>query len=214
VFALTGLVIGVVLAVAARLAAGSSGWRAALVAAAPSLGVTLPAAWAVAGSGLPVASVVPWLAAGALWPATAAMVALGRRLTGDRMGQSIAIVALAGSLGGVVWLERQLLGGAPPLVHVAATLTLLALAGAALRVAYRGGFAGWLAAVIAALALGTGSAALGYGLRTRLERQRFVVLGEHARELVWLWREVLAVPRLDHCGDGCGESGPAPGEPR
>jgi hypothetical protein len=217
VFAVTGLLIGCVIAVAERVAPRAAWWRTAPVLALPSLAVTIPMSLTLYDGAyartLPVAPALPWATPVVLWIATALVIAIGGKLTGDRIGRSIAILALGGALGGIVWLERHVLGAGYPGAHVAATLAVLVLGGTALRVIYRGPFSFGLAAMIAALALGTGAAAMGYGLRAMDDRRQLSVFGDQSRDLVGLWRQLLDVDRDGSSallgGGDCDDTDPA-----
>jgi arylsulfatase A-like enzyme len=199
VFALTGLVIGSIVALAERWAPRTHGGRTALALGAPSLIASIPMARTLFDGAfartLPLAGALPWITPLVIWLATAAAIALGRRLAPDRMGRSILILALGGAISGVVWGERHVLGAGYPGAHVGATLAILVLAGAVLRVIYRGPCSPYVAAVIAALALGFGAAAMGYGLDRGGDRQRLSVFGDQSRDLVRMWRGVLDFDR-------------------
>jgi hypothetical protein len=219
-FALTGLAIGGVVAATERVAAcwPSPGWRATLLEAAPSLLVAAPLSFALSAGelgALPRMAVWPWpwLAPVAVWLVTAAVIAIARGRLADQLARATAIVGLAGAIGALVWLERHVVGPRAPGLHLAATLAVLALAGAALRVAYRGRCGAVVAAVIAALALGTGAAALGHGLRVRHDRQRLAAFGDQGRDLVWMWRQLIDLRPLGGravlAGD-CDRAEPAP----
>ncbi len=188
VFAVTGLAIGCVTALAERIAPRTPGWKTASVIALPSVVIAVPASLAVSGA-------VSWLAPVAVWLVTAAGIALGRLLAGDRMTRAIAILAVAGAIGGIVWFERDVVGARLPGVHLTATLAILALAGAGLRCAYAGALSSRLAAVIAAIALGTSGAAMIYGLRSPDALRRLWTFGDQSRDLVWMWRHVLDLDR-------------------
>jgi len=196
VFALTGLALGCVVALA-ELIAPRGPWRRACVLALPSLLATIPVALSVSADQdpLPLVPEAPWLVPVAVWLVTAAAIVLGRKLTGDRIGRAIAILAVAGALGAIVWFERNVLGPAYPDAHAGATLAILLLAGTALRLIYRGRFSPNLAAVIAALALGTGVAAMGYGLRSMADRLQLAMHGDQSRDLVRMWRELFDFDR-------------------
>jgi len=199
VFALTGAVIGGVIAVAERLAPRGRWWPTALALGAPSLLAAIPVARTLFDGAfvrtLPLAGALPWLTPLAIWLATSAAIALGRRLAPDRMGRSILILALAGAIGAIVWAERHVLGAGYPDAHVGATLAILVLAGATLRVIYRGPCSIYVAAAVVALALGIGASTLGYGLASRGDRQRLALRGDQGRDLVRLWRGLIDLDR-------------------
>jgi hypothetical protein len=206
VFALTGLVIGCVVALVERIAP-RSGW-AAPVLAVPTLAISLPMSLTLFNGRyartLPVADVLPWLLPLAVWLVATVGIAIGRALARDPIGRSIGILAVAGAIGGIVWVERHVLRAGYPQAHLAATLTILVLAGAGLRLVWSPrrfgspksgyvtrGFSLPLASAIAAIALGTGAASLLYGLRAPADRQRLAAAGEHSRDLMQQWRRLL-----------------------
>lgn len=199
VFAVTGVIIGAAVALAERLAPRGRWWTTALALAAPSLIVALPVAHTLFDGAfartLPAAAALPWVLPVVVWLAVAAAVAIGRKVASDRMGRSIAILALAGAIGGIVWVERHVLAAGYPDAHVGATLAILVTAGVAVRLVYRGRFPYPLAAVIAGLALGVGAAAMRFGLAQSRDRQRLSVAGDQARDLVRLWRDLLDLDR-------------------
>jgi len=199
VFAVTGLLIGGVIALASRVAPRTGWWWRSVVLALPSLAVTIPMALTLFDGAyartLPLAPALPWATPVVLWLVTAAAIAIGGKLTSDRIGRSIVILALAGAIGAIVWALRHVLGSGYPGAHVGATLAILVLAGTTLHVIYRGPFPYGLAAVIAALVLGTGAAAMGYGLRAMADRQQLAALGDQSRDLVRMWRAWLDLDR-------------------
>jgi arylsulfatase A-like enzyme len=199
VFAVTGLLIGCVLALADRFARRTGAWWTAVVLALPSLLVTIPMSRTLYDGAfartLPLAPALPWVTPVVFWLAIAAVIAIGGKLASDRIGRSIAILALAGAIGVIVWLERHVLGAGYPGAHVAATLAILVIAGTALRWIYRGRFSPVVTAIIAALALGTGAAAMRYGLAAMTDRLQLSVLGDQSRDLVRMWRQLLDADR-------------------
>lgn len=199
VFAVTGLGIGCVIAVAERFAPRAAWWWTAVVLALPSLVVTIPVSLTLYDGAyartLPLAPALPWATPVVLWIAAAAAIAIGSRLTSDRIGRSIAILALAGAIGAIVWIERHVLGAGYPGAHIAATLAILVLAGSTLRLIYRGGVSPVIAAIVAALALGTGAAAMYAGLGAMADRLRLSLFGDQSRDLIRMWRQVLDFDR-------------------
>jgi sulfatase-like protein/putative metal-binding protein len=199
VFAVTGLVIGGAIGLFERLAPRGAPWKTAAVVALPSLAVAIPVARTLFDGAyaqtLPLAAALPWLTPVAIWLGVAAAIWLGGTLAGDRMARSIAILGLAGAIGGVVWAVRHVLGAGYPGAHLGATLAVLAIAGTGVRIAYRGAFSARFAAVIAALALGTGAASMGYGLRAVADRRRLDTFGDQGRDLVRMWRQLLDFDR-------------------
>jgi len=217
VFAVTGLLIGGVIALAERVAPRRGWWWRAVVLALPSLAGTIPMSLTLFDGAyartLPLAPALPWATPVVLWLATAVAIAIGGKLTSDRIGRSIAILALAGAIGAIVWIERHVLGAGYPGAHVGATLAILVLAGTTLRVMYRGPFWYGLAAVIAALALGTGVAAMGHGLGSMADRQQLAMFGDQSRDLVRMWRQWLDLDRDGSSallgGGDCDDTDPA-----
>jgi choline-sulfatase len=202
VAALTGLVIGGVIAVVERVAPRRG--RAAVIAL-PSLIVAVPVARTLYGGAyaqtLPMVGALPYATPIAVWGAVAIAIWIGGGLTDrtdrgdDRIGRAIAILALASVFGGVVWARRYVLGAGYADAHLGATVAVLAIAGAIVRLAYRGRWPAELTAVIAALALGTGTASIVYGLTAVGDRQRLDALGDQSRDVVRLWRRVLDFDR-------------------
>lgn len=199
VAALTGALIGVVIALVEHVAPRRAGWQTAAVVALPSLLVSIPVARTLFDGAyaqtLPASSVMPYLVPLGAWLGTAIAIRIGMALVGngDRIGRSIAILALAGVLGGVLWVVRHVLGQNYPAAHRGATLAVLVLAGCIVRLCYRPAaepskLRAALAAVIAALALGTGAASLFDGLRDPDERRLLDARGDASRDLVRLWR--------------------------
>ncbi len=201
VFAATGMLAGLVVAAVERLAGGRRWWLAALAIAAPTLIGTIPVAPSlVAGAyaqTLPGARAAPYVVPAIAWLLAAGAVAIGRRLlrTGDLVSRSIAIVALAGAAGGVVQVERHVLGSGYPTLHVGATLAVIVLVGVALRVARRGSLPALAAAGLCGLVLGSAAAACGYGLRVADDRARLATFGDQSRDLVRVWRAILDFDR-------------------
>ncbi|HEU4731220.1 MAG TPA: sulfatase-like hydrolase/transferase, partial [Kofleriaceae bacterium] len=207
VFAVTGLLIGCVVAVAERIVARAPWWLAAAVLALPSLAVTIPVGRTLFDGAhartLPLAPALPWLAPVAVWLILAIAIAIGRKLVEDRLGSSIVILALGGAIGGAAWGARHVLGRGYPDAHIGVTLVILALTGALVRVFWsprpgRAGHRGLLApvaAALAALALGTGVASMVYGLRAPADRQRIAAVGDEAADLVRMWRQLVDLDR-------------------
>jgi len=217
VFAITGVLIGCVIALTERIAPRTAWWRTASVLALPSLAVTIPMSLTLYDGAyvrtLPFARALPWGTPVVLWIATALAIAIGGKLSADRIGRSIAILALAGMIGAIVWVERHVLGAGYPDAHVAATLAILVLAGTTLRLIYRGSWHYAAAAAIAALALGTGAAVMRYGLGAMPDRMRLSAIGDQSRDLVRMWRQWLDFDRDGSSamlgGGDCDDTDPA-----
>jgi len=201
VFAITGLLAALAIGGAERIARGRRWWVVALVVAAPSAIISVPVA-ATLFSGayaqtLPLAGALPIVVPVVLWIVVAGAVALGRLVlgTGDRTSRAIVILAAAGAIGALVWIERHVLQSGYPDAHVGATLSVLVLAGVAIRAGRSAGVSPYLAAAIAAVTLGTGIGAVHDGLRGVTERKLLATRGDHGRDLVRLWRSVFDLDR-------------------
>ena len=196
-FAATGLVAGLVIAGTERLAADRAWWAAALVRSLPSLIVLGPVASTLFDGAyaqtLPFARTLPFVLPLAGWLVIAALVAGARRAfaADDLTTRAIPILGCAGAIGGIVWAERHLLGSGYPGAHVGATLALAVLAGVALRVALRVEASRYLAAVIAALVIGTAAASAVDGLRSEGDRRLLATYGDQGRDLVRLGRQLI-----------------------
>jgi hypothetical protein len=198
-FATAGLVIGAVVAGLTRLAARRPWWQVCGLLALPTLAVTIPVCATLFDGAyaqtLPLAKAAPWILPPVLWLLAAGALAIGRRFGEDLIGRSIAVLAVAGALGGIVWAERHVLGSGYPTAHVGATVFVIALAGLGLRVVYTGNVPFLVAAGLAGLALGTSVASLVYGLDDASDRAALATMGDQSRDLVRLWR--LAFDRDD-----------------
>lgn len=201
VFAATGLLIGAIVAGLERLVVGRPAWQSALVLALPTLAITIPVCGhlfdGAFAATLPLARQAPYLLPPVLWLAAAAAIAIGRRLGTDKIGRSIALLAVAGVLGGVVWAERHVLGTGYPTVHMGATVGVVALAGLAVRVVRTHTVPYVLASALAGLAIGTAIAAMLYGLGDATDRGILATYGDQSRDLVRVWRAMF-----DHDHDG------------
>ncbi len=201
VFAATGLLAALLVAGSERLALQRRGWVAALVRAAPTLVITIPVGATLFDGAfahtLPLAHQAPVLVPLVLWLATALAIALGSRLVraGDLMVRAIAILAVAGVLGGLVWAERHVLRTGYPNAHAGVTLALIVLAGIAIRVARRRDAPVVASAVLAGVVLGTAIAACGYGLRGGADRRVLAQAGDQSRDLVRVWRGLVDLDR-------------------
>jgi arylsulfatase A-like enzyme len=200
-FAAIGLVVGAVVAGLTRLVAEKPWWAFAGVLALPAFAVTIPVCATLFDGAfaqtLPLARQAPWLLPPLLWLLAAGAIAIGRRLGDDLIGRSIAVLAVGGALGGIVWAERHVLGSGYPTAHLGATVIVLALAGLAIRVLYTGNVPFVVAAGVAGLALGTAVASVVYGLSDPTDRATLATIGDQSRDVVRLWR--LAFDR-DHDG--------------
>jgi len=208
VFALTGLVIGLVCAgaewVAARPAIAHrrrSAWLAALVLAAPSLIVTIPV-FATLFDGayaqtLPLAGALPYLLPGVAWIGLGLAIAIGRKLAaGDLVSRVFPILACAAVVGGVMWVKRKLGGGYLD-AQLGATLVVIVTAGVLVRLARRTRIPAIAGLVIGALVIGTGAAAISDGLSSEADRRMIAVAGAQSHDVIRLWRGLF-----DRDGDG------------
>ena len=201
IFAATGLCAAVVIGASERISAGRSWFVAALLRAAPSLIVTIPVGAKLFDGAfaqtLPLAKQAPLLVPLALWLVSAIAIAIGRLVVrdGDLMLRSTAILAVAGVIGGLVWVERHVLKTGYATAHAGITIALIVLAGIAIRIARRRNAATILAALLAGIVIGTTVAACGYGLRGDADRQLLAALGDQTRDLVWVWRGIVDLDR-------------------
>jgi hypothetical protein len=201
VFAVTGLVIGLVIAGVEKIAFGRQAWLTAFVLAVPTLVVTIPVSATLFEGAyaqtLPLARAMPAVLPFACLFVAAIAIAIGKRLvrSGDLLVRAIAILGVAGAAGGIIWAERHLLGSGYPNAHVGGTLAVVVLVGIALRLVRRGPASPVFAAVIVALALGTGTAAFLGGLRVPEDRELLTAFGDQGRDLVRLWRGLIDFDR-------------------
>jgi len=199
-FAVTGLVAGVTIGGVGRLVRGWPRPLGALAIAAPTLAVTFPVAQTLFDGPyartLPYASALPVAAPLAAWLLAGAATWLGGRLAvGDPASRAIAILGVAGAIGGVIHVERRVLGTGYPDARIGVALAVIVLAGAFVRIAIRVRLSPYLAAAVAALALGTGAASITDGLAGAEERRLLADRGDHGRDLVRLWRALLDLDR-------------------
>lgn len=200
-FAATGLLIALVIAAIEHAVRTRPWWFTAFALTAPALLVFVPLARSLFQGAyahtLPGAAVAPYLLPLALWIGAAGATALGRRVmrSGDLLGRAIGVLAIAAVIGGIIWIERHVLRTGYPTAHLAATLTLIVLAGLGVRITYRGAMPALATAVLAAITLGTAIPSTLVGLRATADRQAIATRGAHARDLVGLWRKVLDFDR-------------------
>lgn len=196
-FAGTGLVAGLVIAAGERIAVGKVWWVAALIRAAPSLTILAPVASTLFDGAyaetLPMARALPIVVPLLGWAAVALAIAGGHRLlvARDLTTRAIAVLGFAGAIGVVVWCERHLLGTGYPGAHVGATLALIVIAGCAVRVAATPQVSSYLAAALAAAAIGTAAAAMVNGLQDPVQRRVLASYGDQGRDLVRLYRQLV-----------------------
>ena len=203
VFAATGLLVGAVVAGLERLVLGRPAWQASLVLALPTLAITIPVCATLFDGAfaqtLPLAHQAPFVLPPLLWLLSAAAIALGRRLlrSGDLIGRSIGVLAVAGALGSVVWAEHHVLGTGYATAHAGATVGVVALAGLAIRVLRKDTVPYMIGSAVAGLAIGTSAAAVLYGLADPTDRAVLATYGDQSRDLVRVWRGLF-----DHDHDG------------
>jgi arylsulfatase A-like enzyme len=201
VFAATGLLAALVIAASERFAVGRGGLVAAIIRAAPSLIVTILVGAKLFDGAfaqtLPLAKQAPLLVPIGLWLVSAVAIALGRRVLrdGDVMLRSVAILAVAGVVGGLVWAERHVLKTGYANAHAGITIALIVLAGIAVRITRPRNASTTLAALLAGIVIGTTIAACGYGLRGDADRQLLAALGDQTRDLVRVWRGIVDLDR-------------------
>jgi arylsulfatase A-like enzyme len=203
VFAATGLVIGCVVAAFERAAFGRARWMWAPLVALPTLAVTIPVCATLFDGAyaqtLPLAQQAPYLLPAVLWLLAAAALAVGRYVmrTGDLYSRSIGILAVAFVLGAIVWATRHVLGTGYRTAHDGATVIVLALAGVAVRILWRGRLHYTIGCAAGGLAIGCAAAAAFGGLGDEQDRARLVTFGNQSRDVVNIWRAVF-----DFDGDG------------
>lgn len=201
VFAATGLLIGGVIAGLERAVAGRARWVWATVLALPTLAVTIPVCATLFDGAyaqtLPLAHAAPVLLPAVLWLLSAAALAIGGRMlrTGDLYWRSLGILAVAGVLGGIVWAEHHVLGSGYQTAHAGATMIVIALAGVAVRISWRGRMHWIVGCALAGLALGTAVAAASSGLSDPEDRTTLATYGDQSRDLVRIWRRVFDFDR-------------------
>lgn len=202
-FAVTGLVIGLVVAGCERIAFGRARWMWAPLLALPTLAVTIPVCATLFDGAyaqtLPLAKQAPFLLPPVLWLLAAAALALGRYVmrTGDLYSRSIGILAVAGVLGAIIWASRHVLGTGYRTAHTGSTVIVLALAGVAVRILWRGRLHYTIACAVGGLAIGIAVAAAFGGLGNEQDRARLATYGDQSRWLINLWRGMVD---LDHDG--------------
>ncbi|MEO6773160.1 MAG: sulfatase-like hydrolase/transferase [Kofleriaceae bacterium] len=201
VFAATGLFAALVIGASERAAAGRAWWLAAAIRALPALLVLVPVGATLFDGAfaqtLPLAKQAPVLVPLAGWLGCAAAIAIGGRLVrdGDRMARSIAIMAVAGVIGALVWVERHALGAGYANAHAGITIALIVLAGIAIRVARPGNAPALVAATLAGIVVATAIAASAYGLRRATDRRLLAEAGDQTRDLVRVWRGLIDLDR-------------------
>lgn len=200
-FAVTGLVAALVTIAVERAVAGRAWWIVALSLAAPALIVYVPVASSLFEGAfaqtLPLAGAAPFLLPIVLWLGTAAAIAAARRLlaAGDLPSRAIVVLALAGLIGGIVWVERNILKTGYPTAHLGATLAVCVIAGVAVRVARRGGLPRAVPIGIAAISVIGAVGAAVFGLRDSGDRLRLATFGDQTRDLIGLWRSIVDFDR-------------------
>jgi len=201
-FAVTGLFVALITLGVGRAVRDRPWWVSALALAAPALIVFVPVAATLFDGAyaqtLPMAKAVPFVLPVVLWLGTAVCVAIGRKVLDsheDLTTRAVVVLALAGMLGGIIWVERHILKTGYPSAHVGATMAVLVLAGLAIRVARRRGIApivGGIAAVVAV----AGAASACLGALTNIEDRRVLATyGDQSRDLIGLWRKVIDFDR-------------------
>ena len=198
-FAAIGLLIGGLVALFGHLAAGKRWWIAALVAALPSAIVTAPVASTLFDGAyaqtLPLARAMPVLIPLGGWLASAALIAMGKRITGDLFGRAILILGCAGAIGGLVWLSRHVLRTGYPGAHAGATFGVLVLAGVAVQMMWTARVP-WLAtAALTGIVLGSATASALYGLGSPDDRRLLATHGEQTRDVVRVARAIFDFDR-------------------
>ncbi len=198
-FAMTGLLAGGVIAcselLAERLAVRRVWCGEAVVIAAPSLLVTIPVCATLfdgaKAQALPLASVLPYLLPIFVWLASAGAVAIGRRLArGDLILRAIAILAVGGAIGVIIWGKRHVLGSGYADAQTGATLAVIVLAGVVVRLARHARLPPFAGIALAATVVGSAVAAVTEGLDVEDDRRLIATYGDQSRDLVRLWRDL------------------------
>jgi arylsulfatase A-like enzyme len=200
VFALTGLIAGAVIAIVERAVDGKRPVVAAIGIAAPSLLVTVPVALTLFRGAfaqtLPLASVLPFVVPLLGWLGIAVLVWIGMKLAAsDLTSRAIAILLAAGLLGGIVWVERNVLGTGYPDAQSGAAVAVIVLAGIVVRLVRRVELSPYVAAGVASLVVGTAVASMLEGFEDSHARQLLVNRGDHGKDLVRVWRKLVDLDR-------------------
>jgi arylsulfatase A-like enzyme len=199
-FALTGLLAGLLVIGAERLARDRSWWLSALILAAPALLVFVPVAATLFDGAyaqtLAIAKVAPFVLPLALWLGSAAAIAIGRRVlrATDLTTRAIVILALASVIGAIVWAERHILKTGYPSAHIGATLAISVLAGVLVRITHRRQWprpvALGIGIAVSLIVLASAVAAAVTGLHDTNDRRVLAQFGDQTRDLVGLWRKL------------------------
>lgn len=197
-FALTGLLAGASIALAERLTQGRR--FAALGIAAPSLLVTVPvAATLFRGSfaqTLPLAGAMPFVLPVVAWLGVAALVWIGRRVgTADLTTRACLILGVAGVIGAVVYVERNVLGTGYPEAQSGVAIAVIVLVGVIVRLSRRVHVHRYVCAAVAVLVVGLAIASMLRGLDEPAARQLLANRGDHGKDLVRAWRAILDFDR-------------------
>jgi arylsulfatase A-like enzyme len=200
-FAATGLIFGLVIALLERIVDERPWWLAAIVLALPTLAVSTPVGATLFDGAyaqtLPLAEQAPYLVPVAVWLVTAIVIAIGRRMLrgGDLVMRAIAVLMIAGMFGGIVWVVRHLLRSGYQTAHVGATVALMGLVGLAARVTRNRTIPAAIPALLIGVVAGTAGASAMYGLSSATDRQLIATYGDQSRDLVRLWRAVIDLDR-------------------
>jgi arylsulfatase A-like enzyme len=200
-FAAMGLITGILVSGLERVVRDRPWWLAALVLTLPTLVVYVPVSSSLFQGAyaqtLPLAGVAPYLLPPILWVGSALVVAIFRRLlrARDLTTRAIVVLLIAGAMGAIIFVERNVLGSGYPKAHIGATLALIVLVGCGVRVTRRGRVSYLGAAVLFGLTLGGAIIACLGGLKSQDDRQLLATYGDQSRDLVTLWRSVLDFDR-------------------
>jgi choline-sulfatase len=197
-FAFTGLLAGALIALAQRLVVGRR--FAAVGIAAPSLLVTIPvAATLFRGSfaqTIPLAGAMPVVIPLVAWLGITLLVWLGGKLAAsDLTARACVILGVAGMLGVIVYVERNVLGTGYPGAQSGVAIAVVVMTGIIVRVSRRVELPRAIAVAVAVIVAGTAIVAMVSGLDRPATRQLLANRGDHGKDLVRAWRQILDLDR-------------------
>jgi hypothetical protein len=199
-FALTALLIGLVIVGAQRVAHGRRRWAQAAIIAAPSLLLTVPVALAseafkgAYAETLPLGHALPFLLPPLGWALLAGAVWLRMRAE-TRVSRAVIVASALLAVIAIVWVERHILGAQYPALHIGGVLGVIVLLGTmiSLTVPLRPNTRLITAFCAAVICCGATAALL--GLRDPDQRRLIADHDVHARDVVRLWRNLFDFDR-------------------